>query len=102
VRPADPPAPPRLETGVDFAQLQPEDRTTLAVLSEFYEIVAFARARGMLRPGADAAASQAADTAQLAAALQVFDAPQRIAAIDAVGCGHGLAPLPGQPACPAH
>ena len=89
------------ETGVDYALLQPQDRTTLAMLGAIYqELVAFAGARGVLRPGAGTAASQAAYTAQLAAALQVFGAPQRIAAIDTVGCEHGLAPLPGQPACP--
>jgi hypothetical protein len=67
----------------------------------YQELVAFARARGVLRPGADRPAVQAAYTAQLAAALQTFDAPARIAAVDAVGCAHGLAPLPGQPACTA-
>jgi len=91
------------ETGVDFALLQPQDRTTLAMLGDVYqELVAFARARGVLRTGADSAASQVGYTAQLAAALEVFGAPQRIDAIDAVGCAHGLAPLPGQPGCPAH
>jgi hypothetical protein len=55
-----------------------------------------------MRPGADNAASQTAYTAQIAAALQKFAAPDRIAALDAIGCAHGLAPLPGQPACPAH
>lgn len=66
----------------------------------YQELVEFARARGVLRADADTAASQAAYTAQLAAALQVFGAPQRLAAIDAVSCDHGVAPLPGQPACP--
>jgi len=90
------------ETGVDFAQLAPQDRTTLAMLSSVYqELVAFARARGVLRPGADSTATQAAYTVQLAAALQKFAAPDRIAAIDAVGCAHGLSPFPGQPACAA-
>jgi hypothetical protein len=90
------------ETGVDFSRLAPKDRTTVATLQSVYqELVAFARARGVLRPGADSPAAQAAYTAQLAAALQKLAAPDRIAAIDAVGCSHGLAPLPGQPACPA-
>jgi hypothetical protein len=91
------------ETGVPFAQLAPQDRTTLAMLGDVYqELVAFARARGVLRAGADATAAQAAYTAQLAAALERFAAPARVAAIDAVGCAHGLNPLPGQPSCPAH
>jgi hypothetical protein len=89
------------ETGVDYALLAPRDRTTVAALQAVHqELVAFARARGVLRTGADTAASQAAYTAELAAALQRFSAPDRIAALDAVGCAHGLAPLPGQPACP--
>ena len=90
------------ETGVDYAQLQPRDRTTAAMLQSVYqELVVFARARGVLRPGAASPAIQAAYAAQLALALQKFQAPDRVAAIDAVGCAHGLAPLPGQPACPA-
>jgi len=90
------------ETGVDYALLAPQDRTTLAMLGSVYQqLVAFAQARGVLRPGAASAATQATYTAQLAAALESFRAPDRIAAIDAVGCAHGLAPLPGQPACPA-
>ena len=90
------------ETGVPFAKLAPQDRTTLAMLQSIYqELVGFARARGVLRPGADTAALQAVYAAQLAVALETFDAPARVAAIDAVGCAHGLAPLPGQPACPA-
>ncbi|HEX7840283.1 MAG TPA: hypothetical protein VF469_22550 [Kofleriaceae bacterium] len=90
------------ETGVSYAQLAPQDRTTLAMLSSVYqELVAFARARGVLRPGADTTATQAAYTAELARALEKFAAQDRIAALDAVGCAHGLSPLPGQPACPA-
>ena len=90
------------ETGVDYARLLPQDRTTLAMLRAVYqELVAFARARGVLRPGADLPATQAAYTAELARALQAFQAADRVAALDAVGCAHGLAPLPGQPACPA-
>ncbi|TMQ18192.1 MAG: hypothetical protein E6J90_20725 [Deltaproteobacteria bacterium] len=90
------------ETGVDFAQLAPQDRTTLAMLSSVYqELVAFARVRGVLRSGADSPAAQATSTAQLAAALEKFTAPDRVAALDAVGCAHGLTPLPGQPAGPA-
>jgi hypothetical protein len=91
------------ETGVSYAQLAPQDRTTLAMLSSVYqELVAFARARGVLRPGVETTATQAGYTAELARALEKFAAADRIAALDAVGCAHGLAPLPGQPACPAH
>jgi hypothetical protein len=90
------------ETGVDYARLLPQDRTTLAMLQAIYrELVAFARARGVLRPGADSAATQAAYTAELARALQTFQAADRVAALDAVGCAHRLSPLPGQPVCPA-
>ena len=90
------------ETGIDYARLAPQDRTTIAMLQSVQrELAAFARARGVLRPGADSPAVVTAYTTQLAAALQTFDAPARVAAIDAVSCTHGLAPLPGQPACPA-
>jgi hypothetical protein len=91
------------ETGVDYARLLPQDRTTLAMLQAVHqELVAFARARGVLRPGADLPATRAAYTGELARALQTFQAADRVAALDAVGCAHGLAPLPGQPACAAH
>jgi hypothetical protein len=90
------------ETGVSFAQLAAPDRTTQAAIGSVYqELVAFARARGVLRPGADTAATQAAYTAELVLALEKFAALDRIAALDAVGCAHGFSPLPGQPACPA-
>jgi hypothetical protein len=89
------------ETGVDYALLAPGDRTTLAMLrSVTDELVVFARARGVLRPGSDNPAVQAALIAQIAAALQKVAALDRIAALDAIGCAHGLAPFPGQPACP--
>src|SRR4029077_5399118 len=88
------------ETGIDFAQLAPQDRPTQAVLQAVYgELVAFASARGVLRPGADSAQARASYTAQIAAALQKPSALDRVSAIDAIGCAHGLAALPGQPAC---
>jgi hypothetical protein len=90
------------ETGVDYARLLPQDRTTLAMLQAVYqELVAFARARGVLHPGAELPATEAAYIGEISRALQAFQAPDRVAALDAVGCSHGLAPLPGQPACPA-
>ncbi len=90
------------ETGVDYARLLPRDRTTLAMLQAVYqELVAFARARGVLRPRAELPATRAAYAGELARALQTFQAADRVAALDAVGCAHRLAPLPGQPACPA-
>ena len=90
------------ETGVDYAQLKPQDRTTLAMLQSVqHELVAFARARGVLRPGADSPAVQSAYTAQIAAALEKPAAPARVAGLDAIGCARGFTPLPGQPACPA-
>lgn len=90
------------ETGVRFAELRPQDRTTEAALTAVYgELVAFARARGVLRPGADTPAIRAAYTTALGRALQEFDAAARVAAIDAIGCAHQLAPFPGQPACGA-
>jgi hypothetical protein len=90
------------ETGTDPALLAPQDRTTPAMLQSVYqELVAFARARGVLRPGADTAAAQAGYALPVLRALEQVAAPDRITALDAVSCAHGLAPLPGQPACAA-
>ena len=50
--------------------------------------------------GADRPATQAAYTGELALALQKFQAADRVATLNAVGCAHGLAPLPGQPGMP--
>ncbi len=90
------------ETGVDYMQLAPQDRTTLAMIKAVYqELVVFARARGVLRPGADSPALGAHYSALLGAALQQFSAPARIGALDQISCSQGFTPLPGQPACPA-
>jgi hypothetical protein len=90
------------ETGVDYALLKPQDRTTLAMLQSVQqELVAFARARGVLRPGADSRAAQSTTAARIAAALRKPAAPDRVAALDAIGCARGFTPFPGQPACPA-
>jgi hypothetical protein len=90
------------ETGVDFSTLLAQDHTTDAALITVYnELVAFARARGVLRAGADSDATRASYTTALAHALQQFAALDRVAAIGAIGCAHGLVPLPGQPACTA-
>ena len=88
------------ETGVDFRLLAAQDRTTPAMLSTIYdEFVELARARGLLRTGADTAAAKAAYVGALTSALTQYAALDRVRAIDAVGCAHGLVPLPGQPAC---
>lgn len=90
------------ETGVDFSTLRAQDHTTdAALLTVYNELVAFARARGVLRAGADSDVTRAAYTGALARALQQFAALDRVAAIDAVGCAHGLVAFPGQPACRA-
>jgi len=90
------------ETGVDFSTLKAQDRTTDAALATVYdELVAFARARGVLRAGADTSATRDAYVAALSNALQPFAALDRVGAIDAVGCAHGLVPFPGQTACSA-
>jgi len=88
------------ETGVDFSTLLAQDHTTEAALSTVYsELVAFAKARGVLRAGADKSSTKSSYTSALTAALQEFDALDRVTAINAIGCAHGLAPLPGQPSC---
>ncbi|MFE3292821.1 hypothetical protein [Rhodococcus sp. NPDC059234] len=91
------------ETGVDFAALAPEDRTTEAMLSmEYDELVAFARARGTLDARATAPAAKTALVSDgLIPALQVREPIDRLTAVTAAGCRAGVRPFPGNPACPA-
>ena len=88
------------ETGVDFSTLTAENQTTRAMLSTIYdELINLAKARGVLRAGADSATAKMAYLAQLVPALEQFQALDRVTALDAVACGHQLTPFPGQPAC---
>lgn len=89
------------ETGVNFAGLQPQDRTTEAALSLVYdELVEFARVRGTLDSGATAPASKnALLTDGLVPALQARDAVERWRAVTEVGCRFGVPAFPGSPAC---
>jgi len=89
------------ETGVTFAMLSSQDRTTEAMLSTIYdELVALASARGVRRAGASSAMTKASYVTPLVAALQKRAALDRVTAINAIACSHRLATLPGQPACP--
>jgi hypothetical protein len=89
------------ETGTDYNLLLPPDRTTIAYLGDAYkELAMFAKARGVLAPRAtDQNAAQ-----QLVTDLATAEATQttsgRLAALDTVACARGLAPFPGEPACP--
>ena len=89
------------ETGVDFATLHPEDRTTEAYLSMAYdELVAFARERGTLDARATSPAAKAAVTTNgLVPALQVRNPEARLRAVTAAGCRVGVPAFPGSPAC---
>ncbi|MGW0044700.1 hypothetical protein [Rhodococcus sp. NPDC003348] len=89
------------ETGVDFAGLEPGDRTTEATLSMVYdELVAFARVRGTLDQRATAPEAKAALVGGgLVPALEIRDPVARLTAVVGVGCRAGVPPFPGNPAC---
>lgn len=88
------------ETGVDVSTLDAKDQTTRAMLSTIYdELINLARARGVLRGGADSAMSKATYLAQLAPALTAPAALDRVTALDHIACSHHLVAFPGQPAC---
>jgi len=91
------------ETGVDFAGLAPEDRTTEAALSMVYdELVAFARVRGTLDARATAPTTKTALVSDgLLPALEIRDPVERLTAVTAVGCRNGVPAFPGNPVCPA-
>ncbi|MBC2639228.1 MULTISPECIES: hypothetical protein [unclassified Rhodococcus (in: high G+C Gram-positive bacteria)] len=91
------------ETGVDFAGLAPEDRTTEAALSMVYdELVAFARVRGTLDARATAPATKTALVSDgLLPALEIREPVERLTAVTAVGCRSGVPAFPGNPVCPA-
>ncbi len=87
------------ETGVPFAQLDSADRTTEAALSLVYdELVAFAQARGVLSPQAQALKASVLDNGVIPA-LQLPDAVARMTGVAAVACRLGFEPFPGEPAC---
>lgn len=88
------------EIGVDFAKVPPAHRTTEAALNLLYdELLAFAKARGTARAGADQAAAKSALVSALLSALQTRAAGARIAAVAKVACDRGHQPFPGAPAC---
>jgi hypothetical protein len=88
------------ETGVDFSHLAPIDRTTEAALVAIYdELVGFARARGVLRAGAESASTRDALVGELVAALETANAGERLLAVRSVACARNLAAFPGLPPC---
>ncbi|MFC4604523.1 hypothetical protein [Rhodococcus kronopolitis] len=89
------------ETGVDFAGVEPGDRTTEATLSMVYdELVDFARARGTLDERATLPATKAElVTNGLVPALQVRGPVERLTAVTEVGCRAGAGQFPGTPTC---
>ncbi|MGW6692980.1 hypothetical protein ACWF62_04310 [Rhodococcus sp. NPDC054953] len=89
------------ETGEDFDSLTPGDRTTEAALAMVYdELLAFARARGVLdaHAGSPEARTAVLDRG-LVPALEIRDPLARMAAVSEVGCRSGAAPFPGAPVC---
>lgn len=91
------------ETGVDFAGLEPGDRTTEAMLSMVYdELVAFAQARGTFDERATLPATKTAlVSGGLVPALQIREPVERMTAVTEVGCQAGVGQFPGTPTCPA-
>ncbi|WP_371851153.1 hypothetical protein [Rhodococcus tukisamuensis] len=89
------------ETGVDFAGLEPGDRTTEAMLSMVYdELVAFAQARGTLDERATLPATKTAlVSGGLVPALQIREPVERMTAVTEVGCRAGVGQFPGTPTC---
>ncbi len=85
------------ETGVDFTLVPEADRTTQAALETVYdELQKFATARGLTPRNID----KAMLLADLATALETYDAIPRVTAMTAVGCARGLVAFPGQATCP--
>ncbi|NLE81810.1 MAG: hypothetical protein GX610_19965 [Rhodococcus sp.] len=89
------------ETGVDFAGLEPEDRTTEAALSIVYdELVEFAQVRGTLDNSATATAVKNALLDDgLLPALETRNPVERLQAVTDVGCRSGVPAFPGNPTC---
>lgn len=88
------------ETGVPYAQIPEASRTTGAALSYVYdELVTFAQARGVLRPGANTAAFKASVLNATLNALQVSDGIARMTALANAACARGYAPFPGTITC---
>jgi hypothetical protein len=88
------------ETGVNFAELSPQDQTTTAALQVVYdELVVFAEARGVLNSKAKDAKFRGQLLNNIATALQQPIAVDRVAALSKVACQAGLKPFPGAPAC---
>lgn len=88
------------EVGVDQDLLSAEDRTLEATLNAMYaELLAFAEARGVLRPGADDLATRDRWVADLRAAAAVADGASRLRSIARLACGNGLQPFPGSDDC---
>lgn len=89
------------ETGVNFADLAPQDRTTEATLSMMYdELIVFAESRGTLDLSANTPeAKNALVTDGLIPALQIREPVQRLKAVTDAGCRNGVVAFPGNPAC---
>ncbi|MFF0816311.1 hypothetical protein ACFYVR_14340 [Rhodococcus sp. NPDC003318] len=89
------------ETGVDFASLDPEDRTTAAALSTVYdELIEFARVRGTLDADSLVPENKSALLVDgLLPALQHRNPVERLNAVTDVGCRFGVPAFPGSPAC---
>ena len=88
------------EIGVDPALLAPEHRTLEAALEAIYdELLAFAAARGVLRPEASDPAFRSRWLSALAADLRNPNAAGRLDALALRACAEGWPEFPGSQAC---
>lgn len=88
------------EVGVDQQLLAAEHRTLEAALSLAYtELVAFAQARGVLRPGAEESVTRERWVADLRASVELFDGAARLRSLARLACGSGLQAFPGSDDC---
>lgn len=86
------------EVGVDQDLLDPEHRTLEPNLSKVYdELVAFADARGLLRPGA--ATDRDASVSALRVLLEQRDGAARLDGLLRLGCSYGYPAFPGTGDC---
>ena len=89
------------ETGTNYKLLLSPDRTTIAYLGDaLQELGAFAKARGVLSKRATDTSAVSALVTDLTNAESTQGVSARLAALRTVTCSLGLAPFPGEPACP--
>lgn len=88
------------EVGVDQQLLAAEHRTLEATLTAAYaELLVFAQARGVLRPGASEPATRDRWITDLRASVELFDGEARLRSLARLACANGLQAFPGSDDC---